>query len=96
LPIKVKSQICSVRAQVAIVPPDNQGAALVKAAGAGMVFGPNDFPAAAGAIEKLLADGDARRRYGENGRRYVEEQLSLAVLAPRYEELFERVVRESR
>jgi glycosyltransferase involved in cell wall biosynthesis len=93
LPSKVMSQLCSARAQVAIVPPDNQGATLITAAKAGLVFGPDDFQAAAGAIEKLLADSEARRRHGENGRRYVEENLSLAVLAPQYEELFERVLR---
>jgi len=92
----VMSQLCSARAQVAILPPDNQGAALVTAAEAGLEFTPDDFPAAVGAIEHLLADVESRRRFGENGRRYVEEQLSLAVLAPRYEELFERVVGEGR
>jgi colanic acid biosynthesis glycosyl transferase WcaI len=96
LPSKVMSQLCSARAQVAVVPRDNQGAAVVTAAGAGLVFTPDDFPSAVGAIEKLLADGDARRRYGENGRRYAEKQLSLAVLAPQYEDLFERVVGEAR
>jgi colanic acid biosynthesis glycosyl transferase WcaI len=96
LPSKVMSQLCSARAQVAILPPDNQGATLVTAARAGQVFTPGDFPAAVEAIEKLLADDEARRRYGENGRRYAEQHLSLAVLAPRYEELFERVVRDGR
>jgi glycosyltransferase involved in cell wall biosynthesis len=96
LPSKVMSQLCSARAQVAILPPDNQGATLVTAADAGQVFTPSDFPAAAQAIEALLADGEARRRYGENGRRYAEQQLSLALLGPRYEELFERVIKEER
>ncbi len=60
------------------------------------MFMPDDFSAAVGSIEKLMADGEARRRYGENGRRYAEEQLSLAVLAPKYEELFERVMGDAR
>jgi glycosyltransferase involved in cell wall biosynthesis len=96
LPSKVMSQLCSARAQLAILPPDNQGAVLVTAAGAGQVFTPGNFPTAVEAIEKLLPDGEARRQYGENGRRYVEQQLSLAVLGPRYEELFERVIGEGR
>jgi glycosyltransferase involved in cell wall biosynthesis len=95
LPSKVMSQLCSARAQVAVVPPDNQGATLITAAEAGLVFTPDNFPSAVQAIEKLLADGDARCRYGENGRRYAEKHLSLAVLAPQYEELFERVVRDA-
>ena len=96
LPSKVMSQLCSGRAQVAILPPDNQGAALVTAADAGLVFKPGDFATAAAAIEKLMGDVDARRRYGENGRRYAEEKLSLNVLAPQYEQLFERVANEGR
>jgi glycosyltransferase involved in cell wall biosynthesis len=92
LPSKVMSQLCSGRAQAAIVPRDNQAARLIEAADAGIVFSPDEFDAAAAAIEDLLADGEARRRFGENGRRYAEEKLSLASVTAQYEDLFEEVI----
>jgi glycosyltransferase involved in cell wall biosynthesis len=92
LPSKVMSQLCSSRAQAAIVPPDNLGATLVADAEAGVVFTPDEFDAAAAGIEKMLADVELRRRYGENGRRYAVEQLSTEAVVSRYEELFEQVI----
>lgn len=94
LPSKVMSQLCAARAQVAIVPHDNQGAALVTEAKAGYVYAPesNEFDDALGAIEKLLTDSDLRNRYGENGRQYAVEQLSLDSLTSRYEALFEQTI----
>jgi colanic acid biosynthesis glycosyl transferase WcaI len=92
LPSKVMSQLCSARAQVAIVPRDNQGATLVTEAEAGLVFTPDEFEAAAAAIERMLANVDLRRRYGENGRRFAEERLSTHAVVSRYEELFEVVI----
>jgi colanic acid biosynthesis glycosyl transferase WcaI len=92
LPSKVMSQLCSARAQAAIVPRDNQGATLVAEAEAGIVFTPDEFEASAVVIERMLADADLRQRYGENGRRYAVERLSTEALASRYEELFEQVI----
>ncbi len=92
LPSKVMSQLCSARAQAAIVPRDNQGATLVAEAEAGVVFTPDEFEAAAAAIEKMLADVELRRRYGENGRRYAVERLSTDAVVSRYEELFQNVI----
>jgi glycosyltransferase involved in cell wall biosynthesis len=92
LPSKIMSQLCAARAQVAIVPHDNQGATLVNEANAGFVYTPEEFEAALASIEKLLADADSRRKYGENGRRYADARLSLRALVPRYEELFEHVI----
>jgi colanic acid biosynthesis glycosyl transferase WcaI len=74
------------------VPRDNQGATLLAEAEAGVVFTPDEFEAAAAAIEKMLADVELRRRYGENGRRYAEERLSTEAVVSRYEELFEQVI----
>ena len=92
LPSKVMSQLCSARAQAAIVPRDNQGATLVADADAGFVFTPDEFEAAAAAIEKMLTDSELRQRYGENGRRYAVERLSTEALTPQYEKLFEGVI----
>ena len=92
LPSKIMSQLCAARAQVAIVPRDNQGATLVNEGNAGFVYTPEEFDAALTSIEKLLADADLRKQYGENGRRYADARLSLSALVPRYEELFEDTI----
>ncbi len=92
LPSKVMSQLCSARAQVAIVPRDNLAATLVIDAEAGVVYTPDEFEAAAVEIEKMLADDGLRQHYGENGRRFAVEQLSTEAVTPRYEKLFESVI----
>jgi glycosyltransferase involved in cell wall biosynthesis len=92
LPSKIMSQLCAARAQVAMVPRDNQGATLVTEANAGFVYTPEEFEAALASIKKLLTDADSQRLYGENGRRYADARLSLSALVPRYEELFEHAI----
>jgi len=64
----------------------------VNEANAGFVYTPEEFNAALASIEKLLADADSRREYGENARRYADARLSTSALVPRYEELFEHVI----
>ena len=44
-------------------------------------------------VNQLLDDAALRQRYAANGRRYVEEKLSLAALVPAYEELIDRVAK---
>jgi glycosyltransferase involved in cell wall biosynthesis len=92
LPSKIMSQLCAARAQVAIVPRDNQGATLVNEGTAGFVYTPEEFEAALASIQTLLADAGLRKQYGENGRRYADARLSLSALVPRYEELFEHAI----
>jgi colanic acid biosynthesis glycosyl transferase WcaI len=92
LPSKIMSQLCAARAQVAIVPRDNQGATLVNEGDAGFVYTPEEFEAALASIERLLSDANLRKQYGENSRRYAEARLSLSALVPRYEELFQHTI----
>jgi colanic acid biosynthesis glycosyl transferase WcaI len=91
LPSKVMSQLCAGRAQVAIVPRDNDMGRLVAAAGAGEVYPAAEFAEARGAIDRLLDDPEQRDRYARAGRSYAENHLSIAALAPRYEELLRAV-----
>lgn len=92
LPSKVMSQLCAGRAQVAIVPRDNDMGRLVAAAGAGEVYPATEFPAAREAVDRLLDDGAQRDRYARAGRAYAETHLSIAALAPTYEELLATIV----
>jgi glycosyltransferase involved in cell wall biosynthesis len=92
LPSKVMSQLCAARPQVAMVPRDNQGATLVIEGHAGFVYTPDEFDGAFASIEQLLADANLRKQYGENGRRYADDRLSLTAVIPRYEEFFQDAI----
>ncbi len=92
LPSKVMSQLCAGRAQVAIVPRDNDMGRLVAASGAGEVYPAAEFAAARNAVDRLLDDPELRERYARAGRRYAESHLSIAALAPQYDDLLNQVV----
>lgn len=57
-----------------------EGAALVRAAEAGLVAPPEDPRALAAAIRRLVQDPEEAARMGANGRRYVESHLSWPAL----------------
>lgn len=60
---------------------NGEAANLLEAADAGICVESNDPGALAEAISTLCADPEARRRYGENGRLFVEKYLSRRELA---------------
>lgn len=91
LPSRVMSQLCAGRAQVVIAPRDNYVAQVIAAADGGVVCPPEGFSAVPTIVNQLLDDATLREQYAANGRRYVEEKLSIAALVPQYEELIERV-----
>lgn len=95
LPSKVMSQMCAARPQIAAAPQRNYAANLLREAEAGVVCSPDDVDGFCRTVTELLGDVEKRLQLGENGRRYVEQSLSLAVLVPRYEELLSRLA-ESR
>jgi glycosyltransferase involved in cell wall biosynthesis len=92
LPSKVMSQLCAARAQAVFAPRDNQAASLVQAADAGIVYSPEEFDRAFADFENLLADAERRRHYGENGRRFAEDHLSLDSVTGKYEQLLAQVI----
>jgi glycosyltransferase involved in cell wall biosynthesis len=47
----------------------------------GLLVGPGDVDALAAAVDALLADPDLARRFGEAGRRRVEERFSTAAMS---------------
>jgi colanic acid biosynthesis glycosyl transferase WcaI len=93
LPSRVMSQLCAGRAQVVIAPRDNYVGQVIAEADAGVVCPPAEFAGVPAVVNQLLDDAALRQRYAANGRRYVEEKLSLAALVPAYEELIERVAK---
>jgi colanic acid biosynthesis glycosyl transferase WcaI len=92
VPSKLYSILASGRPCVASVDMGTEVARTLEAADAGVAVPPEDAEAFTKAIRRLVADGAERDRLGANGRRWVEDWLSAAAVAERYEELFERLV----
>lgn len=61
-----------------------EGAQLVEQAHAGLVVPPNDAPALAAAIQKLIADPDLAQQLGHQGRTYVETHWQWSTLVARW------------
>jgi glycosyltransferase involved in cell wall biosynthesis len=60
---------------------------------AGLAVPPGDPQALAQAIRRLADDPPARRRYGQNGRRYVEMHFNRAALAGQLENILLRMLK---
>jgi glycosyltransferase involved in cell wall biosynthesis len=59
----------------------------------GLLVPPDDAPALARAIRRLLDDRDLRERLGANGRELVLRRFTAAHMARRFESLYDEVVR---
>lgn len=59
----------------------------------GLLVPPEDPAALARAIERLLADGDLRRRLGDQGRRLVLDRFTAAHMTRAFESLYQEVLR---
>lgn len=89
IPSKIGSIMAAGRPILAAV-PEGDAAQLIREADAGIVVLPNDAQSLARAAIGLRDDLSLRERLGRNGRRYAIDNLSLEVLAPRFEALLER------
>jgi glycosyltransferase involved in cell wall biosynthesis len=58
----------------------------------GLLVPPANADALASAILSILEDKEAASRFGNAGRKRVEERFSLAVMLRDYENLFEQVI----
>jgi glycosyltransferase involved in cell wall biosynthesis len=58
----------------------------------GLLVPPEDPGALARAIERLLADGDLRRRLGEHGRKLVLDRFTAAHMTRAFESLYEELL----
>lgn len=63
---------------------NDEGAALVRTAGAGITTAPGDGAALAAAVRRVLDHPDEARAMGEAGRRWIEEEGSWRVLIERW------------
>jgi len=76
---------------VAALPLHGDAPALIEDARCGICVEPENPVEFSNAMRRMLADGRRADEYGACGREYAEKNLSLAVSALKYEELFSAV-----
>jgi glycosyltransferase involved in cell wall biosynthesis len=93
LPNKLFDYMAGARPVIAAVPP-GEIQDLVERAEAGLAIPPEDEIKLAAALLDLRDDPDTRRRFGENGRRYVMEHYLRSHLAARLTSVLDTVLQE--
>ena len=94
VPSKILSIMAAARPVVAAVNLDGDAPRLIKEAQCGLVVFPENPRALAEAILRLYDDRALRIRLGRNGRRYIEDYLSLEVASRRYVRIFNSVLKK--
>jgi colanic acid biosynthesis glycosyl transferase WcaI len=89
VPSKVLTYLCSGRAIVGVLPPDNSVAEVLLTNGAGLVVGRDEV---ASSVARLLDDDEGRRAMGRAGRLYAEGAFSPETAADRFVEVFDDLV----
>jgi glycosyltransferase involved in cell wall biosynthesis len=93
LPNKLFDYLAGARPVIAAVPP-GEAQILVEEACAGLVIPPEDELNLAAALLDLCDDLEARRRYGQNGRRYVLEHYLRSDLAARLATTLDNILQQ--
>ena len=91
VPSKTYSILAAGRPVVASVDEGTEVARVVERAGAGLAVPPDDPAAFTAAVTKLLDAPEQARAMGAAGRAFVEQWVSPAAVAERYEALFEEL-----
>ena len=88
VPSKVLTYLCSGRAILGVLPPDNSVAEILSTQGAGRVVDPSDRDRVALEAAALLDDRELCRSMGLAGRSYAEATFSPETAADRFLEVF--------
>lgn len=91
VPSKVLSYLCSGRAILLAVPPENLASRIVTSVGAGLCVHPDDEDAFAAAAGELMASATTRMDMGDNGRVYAEATFDIDRIADQFETVFREV-----
>lgn len=88
VPSKVLSYLCSGRAILLAVPPENLAAEIVVSNEAGRVIAPTDAEGFVAAAREMLANPAELERMGANARKYAEQTFDIQGIAGRFLEIF--------
>ncbi len=91
VPSKVTDFLCAGRPIVLSAPWQNLAATSVRESGGGRVVAPGDAAAMSEAVLAYLDDAALRIQTGAQARSYAERTFDIAVIASRFERLFERL-----
>lgn len=84
VPSKVLTYMCSSRAVLGVLPPDNSVAEILSSEEAGVVVDPSDRALVVKEATALLSDPDRRHAMGRAGRRYAERTFSPETAADQF------------
>ena len=84
VPSKVLTYLCSSRAVLGVLPPDNSVAEILSSQEAGVVVDPSDRSRVVKEAAALLDDPDRRHAMGRAGRRYAERTFSPETAADQF------------
>jgi glycosyltransferase involved in cell wall biosynthesis len=93
VPSKILSYLAAGKPVVASITADNDAAATIKAADAGIVVEPGDVADFCDGVRRLIADPDERRRLGRNARLFAESRFDVEAKAAQFEETFAAILR---
>lgn len=88
VPSKILSIMSAGIPTIGVMNLEGDGPRLIEKANAGMAFEAADYLGLAEGILELYNDKEKRKRFGRNGRLYVEKNLSAVDAAERYERIF--------
>lgn len=88
VPSKVLTYLCSSRAVLGVLPPDNSVAEILSTQEAGVVVDPADRTLVVKEAAALLSDPDRRHAMGRAGRRYAERTFNPETAADQFLEAF--------
>jgi glycosyltransferase involved in cell wall biosynthesis len=84
VPSKVLTYLCSSRAVLGVLPPDNSVAEILSSEEAGVVVDPSERALVVKEATALLSDPDRRHTMGRAGRRYAERTFSPETAADQF------------
>ena len=93
VPSKILSYLAAGKPVVASIAADNDAAATIRAANAGIIVEPGDIAAFCGSVQRLNADPDKCRRLGLNARRFAEGSFDVDAKAALFEDTFAAILR---
>jgi glycosyltransferase involved in cell wall biosynthesis len=93
VPSKILSYLAAAKPVVASIAADNDAAATIRAADAGIVVEPGDVAGFCNGVRRLASDAAERRRLGGNARRFAERQFDAEAKAVQFEEIFAAILR---
>jgi colanic acid biosynthesis glycosyl transferase WcaI len=93
VPSKILSYLAAGKPIIASIAANNDAAATIAAAEAGMIAVPGDSKGFCAAVQHLARDSALRHRLGRNARKFAETRFESDAIADRFEQLFATIAR---